>query len=179
MSNKFEKNQLNFHYNREERLSMLPPGVIKSRQKQKGFFRNNKPFTIILINVIIICLMFFGFTIYSKIASNRSSNSDFNFLLNGYIFDNNMLITLKIEKKKDSKLLEDTLPFEAIITLSDNNDFYKKFFDNMPDNSNKEIVLRLQTPITNYELQKNSIIYANIKYNDKIINLKSKIKNEK
>ena len=180
MSNQSDNNQIKHHYNREERLAMMPSGALRNKKKPKGFFRNNKSFTILFINFIVICLLFLGFFIYTIITSNKSSNSDFTFLLNGYIYDSNILISLTIEKKHNSKIISDTpLPFEVTITLSDNKEFYKKFFDNLPVNSGKEIVLRTTYPASNYEVNKNSLIYANIKYTDKEITLKSKIKNEK
>ncbi|MCL2481005.1 MAG: hypothetical protein FWF38_04785 [Spirochaetaceae bacterium] len=178
MSNNFEKKPLEHHYNREERLAMMPAGAGKDKSKLKGFFRF-KPLNIIIINLILICILFPIITFYTRYTANRDFNPDFNFLLNGYIFDNNILVSLTIEKKQKSKISDEPLPFEVTINLSDNKDFYKKFFDNMPASSNKEVILRTAIPITNYKVHKNSILYANIIYSDKTIQLKSKIKGEK
>ena len=180
MQNNYDKNQLNLHYNREERLAMMPPGARINKPKGKGFFKNNKSLGILLLNLIIICIIFPGFFIYTRITANTNPNPDFNFLLSGYIFDNNILTSLTIEKKKDSTLSSDEpLPFEATIYLSDNSDIYKKIFDFMPANSGKEIVFRASIPATNYEVQKNSIIHATIEYSDQTIKLKSQVKSER
>jgi len=176
MSNNFEKEPIKPHYDREERLSMMPQGSAKG--KSKGFFKT-RPFTIIIANLILIIILIPAITYYTRHTANKNFNPDFNFLLNGYIFDNNILVSLTIKKKPDSKITDEPLPFEVTISLSDNKDFYKKFFDNMPAGSDKEVVLRTAIPLSNYRVQKNSILYANIIYGDQTISLKSKIKSEK
>ncbi|MCL2705875.1 MAG: hypothetical protein FWE72_06675 [Spirochaetaceae bacterium] len=178
MSNNFEKERSKRHYDREERLAMMPSGSTKDNSKLKGFLRF-KPLNIIIINLILICILFPIITFYTRYTANRDFNPDYNFLLNGYIFDNNILVSLTISKKQNSKISDAPLPFDVTISLSDNIDFYKKFFDNMPVSSDKEVVLRTSIPITNYKIHRNTLLYANIVYSDQIISLKSKIKNEK
>ena len=178
MPSDFEKQLYGFHYDREERLKKMPPGYQPDKFKEKGFFKK-KHFNIIVANLILVLILFPILTIYTRTTANRKSTADFNFLLNGYIFDNNMLISLTIQKKQDSTIDDTPLPFEATIFLSDDKEFYKKFFDIMPVSSDKEVVLRTSIPITDYKTYKNTIIHANIIYSDQSISLKSKIKNEK
>ena len=180
MSNNFENDKIKFHYNREERLAMKPvPPEEKSKVKGlfKLFFRNKKPLNIIFANIILVCILFSFFIFYTQVKHNTFSNSDFSFSINGYIFDNNLFLTLIIKKKQDSKLSNDPIPVEAVIFLSDNKEFYKKFFDNMPADSNKETVLRAIIP--GNVVQKKSLLLAKIEYSNNTINIKSKIKSEK
>ena len=178
MPNDIEKQLYDFHYDREERLKKMPPGYQPDKFKEKGFFKK-KHFNIIVANLILVLILFPILTIYTRTTANRKFTADFNFLLNGYIFDNNKLISLTIQKKQDSTIDETPIPFETIITLSDDKDFYKKFFDIMPVSSDKEVVLRTSIPITDNKIHQNSIIHANITYSDQSISLKSKLKNEK
>ncbi len=179
MSDNPEKKQLEYHYSREDRLNLLPPGIIKEKSGKKGFFRNNKPLGIILADIVIISILFFGYFIYTKTISNQNSNPDFSFLLNGYIFDNNLLISLTISKKENSRLPESAaFPLEAAITISGNDSFYKKFFDTMPDKPDNDTILRTSIHAADYAINKNSIIYATIEYNNKTIELKSRLKSE-
>ncbi|MCL2791669.1 MAG: hypothetical protein FWD87_01130 [Spirochaetaceae bacterium] len=179
MAKYFEKEPYELHYNREERLAMMPPNVIKDKSRPKGFF-NNKSLLIIAANIILVCILFLVFTFLTRGTVSTDLNpgvdSNFNFLLNGYIFDNNILVSLIIEKKQDSAIVSDTpLPVEVTITLSDNANFYTNFFNFMPESPAERLILRAAIPVTNYEIQKNSILYADITYGNQIINLNSKI----
>ncbi|MCL2293685.1 MAG: hypothetical protein FWC36_02305 [Spirochaetes bacterium] len=177
MQENFDQNQYEFHYKREERFARMPSHL---RDNPKGFYQNNKPLVIIFANLILAIIIFGGFFAYENFIANRNFHPDFNFTLNGYIFDNNMLITLSIRKKENSALPEDELlPFEATITLSDNRDFNRRFFDILPAKPNEEVVLRTSVPIFNHEIQRNSTIFATIAFSGQIISLKSRVKSEK
>jgi hypothetical protein len=180
MENNKIENKAEFHYNREERLSLLPE-FERPRKKEKGIFKNNKSLSIILLDLIIITALSSGYFIYTKISQNIISDSNYSFSLNSYIFDNNILITLVIKNKGNATKQATPAPFKAIITMEDNHEFYKIFFDNMPENEGSDIILRTSTPAnanSKNETKKN-IIHAVVEYNESIIRLKCISKGEK
>ena len=190
MSKNSEQQGYERYYNREERLAMIPPGIIKD--KPKGFFKN-KALNITIINVVFVCIMLLLFTFLTRFTNftseaepevpaegNSATDPNFNFFLSGYIFDNNILVSIRIEKKPDSALSsDDQVPVEITITLSGDSDFFRKFFDIMPESPDDAVILRTAIPITNSETHINSILFANIIYDDQFISLNSEIRGEK
>ena len=174
----YDKDQVEYHYNQEERLAKMP---LHLKDRQHG---SNKSILITFANLILIFILFGGFLVYERFFGNKDEpefyHPDFYISLNGYIFDNNMLITLSITKKPETTLpSEGPLPFEASIILSENSEIQRKFFNFLPVGANEEIVLRTSIPITNFEVQRNSKLEAIITYSDQVINLKSGVKSEK
>lgn len=179
MENNYDKGNLEFHYDRKERIAQSSDDSLKSSKKRKGFFRQ-KPNMIILVDIIVICLLTCSFLIYSKITGNRITSDNYIFSLSGYIFDNNVLATLTIIKKGDTA---DSAPilFEATISLPNDRSAYKKLSNYLPTDE-KEIVLRTSIPIKNQffaEENTKKLIYASIKYNEKTVKIKTAIKSEK
>lgn len=179
MENNYDKGNVEFHYDRKERISQASGDTLKSPKKLKGFFRQ-KSNMIIFADIILICLLTSGFLIYSKITGNRITSDNYTFSLSGYIFDNNVLATLTVVEKENKADSTPTL-FEATISLPNDRSAYKKLSNYLPINKN-EVVLRTSIPIKNqFFAQDNTkkLMYASIKYNGKTVKIKTTIKNEK
>ena len=174
-ADKFER-----HYDRAERIAMMPEALIKLKNRKKGFFRNNRSTAIILADIIIICILLIGFIIYSKISSNQYTYNNYNFLLKGYIFDSKALISLTaVNTLETASSSSEPKSFEATITCSGNNEFYKKMYEILPDTVRKDTTMRAAVQIDNYNPGEVYIVYALIRIDNTTIKLKYNLKKEK
>ncbi|MCP5513857.1 MAG: hypothetical protein H7A26_00135 [Spirochaetales bacterium] len=175
------KEQIERHYDRNERLAMMPEALLKLKSGKKGFFRN-KSMVILFADIVIICLLSAGFFIYSRITSNTYATNNYSLILKGYIFDDTALISLTITKKMDSPPLKtDPKPFEATITVTGNDEYYKKNFDYLPDVINREVTIRASIPLDPSGTGKQSAptAYATVKFENTSVKLKYTLKREK
>ncbi len=180
MASEQGKEQFERHYDREERLAMMPEALIKLKTKKKGFFRNNKSLVIMLADIVLLLLLFLAFLIYSKISSNTSTINNYNFVLKGYVYDSKALISLTILNTLDSSsAVSESKPFEATITLSGHKDFYKKVYDIMPDPKNREITMRAAIPLEDYYTTAAQTVFAEVKFDNTTVKLKYNLKKEK
>lgn len=115
-----DPNLYNYHYNREDRLSKLPP-ELQSRiagDLPKGFFRNNRTVTIIFVDLALIALVWFVFLPLIRTgASGRLEG--YSFVLRGFSYGGNALISLKVTKDSEHKGLPPT--YTAVVGLSSSN----------------------------------------------------------
>ncbi len=177
------KEQIERHYDRNERLAMMPEALLKLKSGKRGFFRN-KSMVILFADIVIICLLSAGFFIYSRLTSNTYATNNYSLILKGYIFDDKALITLTITKKMDSPLLTlktEPKPFEATITVTGNDDYYKKNFDYLPDVINREVTIRASIPLDPEGTGKPATptAYATVKFENTSVKLKYNLKREK
>ncbi|MDX9800425.1 MAG: hypothetical protein RBT69_03700 [Spirochaetia bacterium] len=175
------KEQIEIHYDRNERLAMIPEALLKLKSGKKGFF-HNKSMAILFADIVIICLLSAGFFIYSSLTTNTYSSKNYSLILKGYIFNDTALVTLTITKKMDAPPLKtEPKPFEATITVTGNKNYYKKNFDFLPDVINRDVTVRASIPLDPADLDKkmNTIAYAAVKFENTSIKLKYKLKKEK
>ena len=173
------KDQYERHYDREERLAMMPEALIKLKSRKKGFFRNNKSMMIILADIIIICLLALGFMIYTRISSNSHSTQTHTFVLNGYVLNNRALISLRITRKRDHLAARTPpRPFEATINISGNNDYYKKVFDFLPEDPDRDVIFRAVIPVEDFYTSQKHAVTSTVQFDNTTINLKYNLKTE-
>ena len=58
--------QYEFHYNRDERLSMMPESVLEFKKRK----RKNKSLLILWLDIALIVILSSGFLIYQKMTGN-------------------------------------------------------------------------------------------------------------
>lgn len=98
-----DKNNFEFHYNREERLAKATKGVRERTlhpDKKVGLFKKNKSLLIILVDILIVII--FGAVLY-PFLTNMAQNQEhegYKFSIRGIVYDGAVLASLKVEKKK-------------------------------------------------------------------------------
>jgi hypothetical protein len=168
-----------FHYDREERLSMMPESVLQFKKKKK----KNRSVLILLLDIILICLLSLGFMIYQKFTNNSYSSDNYNFTLKTYIYDENLLISItsvnKLPVNTNSKKQE-SIPVEFIVKLSKIDDFYKKIFDVLPQKNGSAKTYRASIPLNELPyIPDSTFVKVNVKFGNNSINLKHKLLYEK
>ena len=166
------------HYNREERLSQLPESVQKYKKRKKGFFSSNRHLVIILADIIIISLLFLAFMIYTRMTHNTVKDSNYSFTLKGYVFEDTALITLSAlntgSETSDKEFNENTDPVsaEVIFTLDNHENTHHKIFDFLPEKPGGERNYRVSIPVKRDFSDSRLKVYAEIKYESSVVDLK-------
>ena len=175
-----DKPQYEFHYNREERLSMMPDSVLKFKKKK----RKNRSLLILWLDIALIVILSSGFLIYQKISGGRYSDKNYSFSMKTYVYNDNLLISVTAVNRiqSDSTSDKDSTGIPVILTvkLSKADSFYKKIFDVLPDKNSSEKTYRVSIPLSEIpELLNSTHVSVNIKYENSSINIKHKIVYEK
>ncbi len=173
------KVEYEFHYNRDERLSMMPEAVLKLKNKKK----KNRSLLILWLDIALIVILSSGFLIYQKITGNRYSDEDFTFSMKTFVYNDNLLISVTALNKKPYSGQEKNpkdIPVELNFKLSKSESFYKKVFDILPLKKSNEKTYRISIPLSKIpDLQESTHVLVNIKYKNSSINIKHKIVYEK
>ena len=67
--------QYEFHYNRDERLSMMPESVLEFKKRK----RKNKSLLILWLDIALIVILSSGFLIYQKMTGNSYKGENYTF----------------------------------------------------------------------------------------------------
>ena len=172
--------QYEFHYNREERLSMMPDSVLKFKQKK----RKNRSLLILWLDIALIVILSSGFLIYQKITGGRYSDKNYTFSMKTYVYNDNLLISVtalnRIQSENTSDKSDSGRPVILTVKLSKADNFYKKIFDVLPDKNTIEKTYRVSIPLSEIPGLKDSThVYVDIKYENSSITIKHKIVYEK
>ena len=115
-----DTDNLNFHYDREERLKTLDPAI---RDKDKrGFFKKNRQMKIILLDIIIIVL---AAVILPPILKSRTYKNNVygcNIRIECFLLEDTVLASLIIEKKHD----DPEMPDQISAVFSEKNSDYQE-----------------------------------------------------
>ncbi len=173
-----EKPEYEFHYNREERHSMMPESVLEYKKKK----RKNKSLLILWLDIALIVLLSSGFLIYQKISGNRYTGDNYTFSMKTFVYNDNLLISVTSVNKNptvpDEK--EPEIPVELTVKLSKIDSFYEKIFDLLPREINEEKIYRISIPLSEIpDINDSSHILVNIKFQNNSIDIKHKIVYEK
>lgn len=163
-----DPDNLNFHYNRDERLKTLDSAV-RDRDK-RGFFKKNKQLKIILIDILIIVLAAVILPPLLKSRTYKNNVYGCNIRFECFMLENSVLASLIIEKKKDDKELPEMI--NAVYSLKDS-DFKKSVSQSVVfDDENSKIYIR-----TDLEIPEDSdSVTADIIFGDREFRLLSGIK---
>ena len=171
--------QYEFHYSREERLSMMPDSVLEFKKKK----RKNRSLLILWLDIALIVILSSGFLIYQKITGGKYTDKNYTFSMMNYVYNDNLLISVTAVNnlKSGSSDKSDTeIPVILTVKLSRADEFYKKIFDVLPDKNTPEKTYRISIPLSEIpELKNSTHILASIKYENSSINIKHKIVYEK
>ena len=171
--------QYEFHYNRDERLSMMPESVLEFKKRK----RKNKSLLILWLDIALIVILSSGFLIYQKMTGNSYKGENYTFSMKSFIYDDNLLISVTSVNRRPAETNDKNnraVPVEMTVKLSKNNDFYKKIFDVLPLNSSDTETYRVSIPLKEIPvMDKLSHIFVNIKFENSNINIKHKIVYEK
>jgi len=89
-----ERGQYEFHYNREERLSMSPD--LENAGQRKGWLRGNRSLIILFIDIFVIVILFT--VIYPFITNNAGAvrMDGYSAALKAFRYDNTIFVSLKV-----------------------------------------------------------------------------------
>lgn len=168
-----------FHYDREDRLSMIPESVLQYKKKKT----KNRSLLILFLDIILICILSLGFLFYQKFTSNRYTSNDYTFTLKTYIYDENLLISITSVNRlpaNDNSMENESTPVELTIKLSKTGDFYKKIFDILPQKNGSSKTYRASIPLNELPTVPDSgFVRVNVEFGNNSINLKHKLVYEK
>ena len=173
-----EKPQYEFHYNREERLSMMPDSVLEFKKKK----RKNRSLLILWLDIALIVILSSGFLIYQKITGDKYTDKNYTFSMKTFVYNDNLLISITAlnKIKSDNSDKSSDIPVILTLKLSKADNFYKKIFDVLPGRSSDEKTYRVSIPLSEIpELKDSTHILVNIKFENNSINTKLKIIYEK
>jgi hypothetical protein len=154
------QNEYNFHYNRDERLSMPNAPKLNYGPKQ-SIFKRNKSLAIILIDIAIILVVFSFFKIFLELPPHVDENNGYLLSLSGFSTNEEVIVRIKIEKKD-----RDAATGIANITFTTGNSTLKISCD-LPQGLGT--VLEITDTIAVSE--KSSDLTAEVHINDKISDL--------
>ena len=110
-----EKTGLNFHYSREERLSMTS----RSPGKRTGkFFRKKKLSLFIIILEVVIILLIVA-SIPKLMRTDQKTVSPYIFKLSGFVYDGKPLVSLSINLKPKTPNLTEAEEINVLFSLGD------------------------------------------------------------
>lgn len=96
-----DKLKYNFHYDREERLTM--PGASKKMYNSgKGFLKGNKSLKIIVLDLIIVVFILFIFNIFFRTVSGNIEVEGYVFIINAYPLKDKIIIRLRVRKSNEN-----------------------------------------------------------------------------
>ena len=84
---------INFHYNREDRESRLPEGIINRRQN--GFFSRNRHLLLIFVDILIMTAI--GMFLLPYLRGGDQEASGYRFSMNISLFDGTILTAVRAE----------------------------------------------------------------------------------
>ncbi|MBN1649389.1 MAG: hypothetical protein JW874_15230 [Spirochaetales bacterium] len=105
---------LEFHYKREEREKTLDPSVL-NRDKKIGFFKKNKQLKFILLDVVLIVLIFLILQPLIGMQKTRKNIYGCNFRLESMLYEDSILISIKVEKKDSAPDLPETVTMKIYV----------------------------------------------------------------
>ena len=163
----FDKNQFEFHYNREERQKTLDPKIV-NRQKA-GFLKRNKHLVFILIDILVIAMVWMILTPLLKNIGEKYILGC-SFKMESFQFDDKLMITIDI-KIKDKNT---DIPGSISARITDNNDNeLKSVTDALTFGENKD---HHYTRLTLDYIPGITDIFAKIIFGNEEFILKSKVK---
>ncbi len=175
--NNTEDMQYEFHYSREERLSMMPDSVLEYKNRKK----KNKSLLILWLDIALILLLSSGFLIYQKITGNRYSDDNYKFSMKTFVYNDNLLISITALNKKTSDSIGNSgVPVELTLKLSKSDSFYKKIYDFLPQKNSEAKIYRESIPLSEIpDIRNSSHLLVNIKFDNSSIDIRQKIVSEK
>ncbi|MFP4364793.1 MAG: hypothetical protein ACLFR1_13105 [Spirochaetia bacterium] len=90
-----DRSQIQFHYNREERLSRAG-GTLKEGLEKRGFFQKNRSMVILLADIGIIMLIYIIISILFPGWNSSSAFPGYQLRLNAFYYNNQTLIALSV-----------------------------------------------------------------------------------
>jgi hypothetical protein len=171
MPESHEPGDLHFHYNREDREAMLSEETKRVLRKSKLFTMNRRNM-IILADIAVILL----FTmIFAPIVLGGKSNAaidGFRTNLKAYEYDGLILVSLRVETKKDNP--QESGLVSAAFSLNDEENRIEEI-DLLPSEALKPRVLRAEFKATDLEKTK---VFVSIDINGTKRNLSTTVKKE-
>ncbi len=155
-----DKHKYNYHYKREERLSM-PNAPKKDTNYSKNIFKRNKSLVIILIDIIIILVVFSFYKIFIEMPSYVGKNNGYVLTLSGFSTSDQVIVRIKIRKVE-----QDAAAGNAEITFKAGNNTLE-IISELPVKTGEVIEVTDNIGV----LEKTNELTAEIKINNKISEL--------
>ncbi|MBI9105195.1 MAG: hypothetical protein JEZ04_00530 [Spirochaetales bacterium] len=160
-----------FHYNREDREALLSDETKRVLQKTKLFTMNRRNM-IILADIAIILLFTMIFAPFFLGGKTHAKVDGFSTNLKAYVFDGNLLISMKVEAKEDNSLEAGLV---KVVFTAEGSDEEVEVIDLLPGSVGEPRVLRAEIPAPNDKKVK---VYALVEINEKTGKLSAKAKQE-
>jgi hypothetical protein len=90
--------EFDYHYNREERLSMSNAPDL-SRRSKRGFLKGNRALIILLIDILLICLLFVAFRYFIYKPPNVGQLTGYALSLRGMSLGDRVVVSLRVERR--------------------------------------------------------------------------------
>ena len=167
-----DPNRYDYHYDREERLSRAPEELRGrvSGNLPKGIFRRNRTFSVILIDLTIIAVVWFIFLPLVRAgASGRLEG--YSFALHSFSYGGNALISLTVAKERDRTGLPPI--YTATFSLS-SSEKTVEMQGPLPQTLHGSETLRTSLPLAG----KTTAVLCTIVLGGKKLNLKARLQNE-
>ena len=133
-----------FHYNRDERLSMI--NAPKLNVKSKGLLRGNRSLLILLLDVLLICIIVVAINLVDFGSSEKKQVSGYSFLLRGFPYKDVVLVTLAVKKvSENTDLIEDLVSVKFFLEEEDSVTYNSV---SIPQNLEEEVMIRDSLMVT-------------------------------
>ena len=135
--NNIPPDQLPFHYDREERLKSAPDNVKNKVYSPRKKFQVDRRLLIIMIDIVIVVIAFFGITAYQNSKSRIGNFEGLKMELTAVEYDGEVLAGLKIlniEGGEPGRIIE------AVFYIEDGKE--KRISDLVPPGSGSTRILR-------------------------------------
>ena len=156
----YEPGEYGYHYNRDDREAMLSEETRRVLKKSK-MFTINKRNMIILADIAVIVLFTMIFAPFALGGRNNLSFQGYKTALKAYEFDGKILVSLKVEAKKEDGLVNDLI---TAVFSSEGSDALVEQVDTLPVTPSEPRIIRVEIPSTG---QKREKVYAEVEINGK------------
>ena len=163
---------LHFHYDRDERLQYASSDVRNRGKGPKGIFRRNRSLMILFIDILVIVMIGILFSVFGGIFGSSKNYGGYALNLEGFEYDEQVFLRLKITAKRDAEELENNL-IEGAFSYGDKTEGVE-IAEILPAAKGDSRVIRAVFP-----KQKGvKHAYAQVIFLDKEYELKAEIKDE-
>ena len=172
--------EAHFHYKREERYKNLDPKVVErlsgTSKKRWKLFRGNKALLIILADIVLICVIYFGLTNFLERRDQSVRMDGYAFTLTAFEFDDTVFSSLKVRRTDEPADTGDSVQSTARVRffLDEQADSAVEVEDLLPVENDQERIFRAQLP----RGRGKGRIFAEIDLNGEVRVMKSAVEKE-
>ncbi|TFG64983.1 MAG: hypothetical protein E4H36_01400 [Spirochaetales bacterium] len=140
----FSRDDLVFHYNREDRIQHLSPET--RERKRQGIFKSNRSVLLLLINIFVAAVFVFIVVPVLRNSKKQASYDNCVFSLKGFAYEDRAFVSLKATAIGDRTApSENTVQVDFSLAKSGNR---LKLSDILPVKKGQSIIIRGEMSLT-------------------------------